>query len=130
MKPEYFKARLQAELGGGRLPESFGVITACNPHGRTVSAEENSLRTDSFRRFLKEGGYEFFPVRGYDPDTLHQEPGFGVVCDEKKAVEIGRERGQEAIFHVVSGRVHLISCGNPAERYLLGDWSAMTDDAG
>lgn len=127
MNSAYFKARLQAKVPG-TFPDSFAVITACNPDGQTIPGAENRERTEAFRRDLAERGFSHFPVNGYDPDSPHEEPGFGVVCDEETALALGRSWGQEAIFHVRQGDVELISCANPEERYPMGRFSEMVDD--
>jgi hypothetical protein len=127
MKAAYFKARVKAEVPPGGWPESFAVITACNPDGVTIDSATNERRTEAFRQGLVGRDLRFFPVNGYDPDSPHEEPGFGVVCDEATALELGREWGQEAIFQVERGQVRLISCENPGENYSIQVWSEMVD---
>lgn len=127
MRSAYFKARMRANEPSGGWPESFGVVTACNPEGETIEASENEARTEQFRQSLIARGLSYFPVNGYDPDSPHEEPGFGVVCDEETALELGREWGQEAIFQVERGEVSLISCSNPDERYTVNRWSKILD---
>jgi hypothetical protein len=127
MNPAYFKTRLRAQLPGGNLPQNFSVITVCNPAGEVISHEENKARTATFRKQLNERELVHFPVTGYDPDSAHEEQGFGIVCDAETARALGQEWNQEAIFRVDNGRVKLVSCEPSAEEFPLKLWSEMAD---
>lgn len=138
MNPAYSQARFRAELPHGSLPESFAVITACNPEGKCLPDAENIALTSSFEARLRELGLDHFPVTGYDAGSPHAEPGFGIVCDLATAMSLGDSLAQEAIFRVHRGVVTLIPLrngGTPipvADRRLechlpLGPWSARTD---
>jgi hypothetical protein len=127
MNPVYKKARLRAEIPPEGLPDSFWVITVCNPGGVTIPGEENGVRTEAFRAQLLDHGLRHFPVMGYDPDSPHREPGFGVVCERAIALSFGRQWEQEAIFHVHQGEVILVSCGETGEECSLGSWVSKAD---
>lgn len=130
MNPAYRHARFRAELPHGGLPESFAVVTACNPNGEVGSSSENHERTEGFRQHLAELGYSPFPVTGYDAKSPHKEAGFGITCDRATAYGMGSTLQQEAVFWVERGQVHLIPCsqsGGPAE--LLRPWNEMADVA-
>jgi hypothetical protein len=127
MNPAYKKARLRAEVPLEELPESFWIITVCNPEGVTIPEEENVVRTEAFRAQLVDHGLRHFPVMGYDPDSPHREPGFGVVCERAIALSFGRQWDQEAIFHGDHGEVILVSCGEFAEDCPLGSWVSKAD---
>lgn len=138
MNPAYRQARFRAELPHGGLPESFAVITACNPDGKTISDAENRRRTGEFRQQLIQHGHDHFPVTGYDDNSPHEEAGFGIVCDDATACRFGDELRQEAIFQVTRGEVSLVHLRSgdtlvPAEkrrrecRLSLAPWSSMAD---
>jgi hypothetical protein len=138
MNPAYRHARFRADLPHGGLPESFTVITACNPEGRTASAAENAQRSEDFRQQLILLGLDHFPVTGYDATSPHEEAGFGIVCDEATACRLGDELRQEAIFQITRGEVSLVHLRSgdtlvPLEkrrqecRLSLGAWSTMAD---
>jgi hypothetical protein len=109
------------------MPDSFGVVTACNPDGIATTDAENISRAEAFRERLESLGLVHFPVTGYDPQTPHEEAGFGVVCDLVVALAFGREWKQEAIFWVQLGQVTLVSCGPDSEDFPLGAWSDRAD---
>ena len=90
MKPEYQQTRFLVE-GHAPVPERFGVVTACNPDGVTVDDEQNKAATENLRSHLAGAGFQFFRVTGCSPDLRHQEPGFGIVVDDRDViVELGR----------------------------------------
>jgi len=127
MNPAYAQARLRAELPQGALPESFAVITACNPNGETQADHLNKKANDELRLQFDKLGYDHFPVTGYDTSSPHEEPGFGVVCPEATASRIGSTLGQQAIFHIHRGQISLIACGHNSDRSPLGPWSSRVD---
>ena len=80
MNPEYQKVRFRAKVPDALKSKSFGVITACNPDGITVSDAENKTATQKLRSELVHKGLVHFPVTGGSQDFSHAELGFGVVC--------------------------------------------------
>lgn len=121
MKPEYQQIRFLVQAVD-QLPARFGVVTACNPNGITVSDEQNRAATDRLRIHLVNEGLEFFPATGCSPDLRHQEPGLRVVYDNSAViVELGRAWQQEAVFLVEDGIVRLVPCGE-GEPITLGRW--------
>ena len=127
MNPAFQKARFHANPPVEGIPESFWIITACNPEGVEIPPAENALRTEAFRVQLVEHGLRHFSVSGYDPDSPHREPGFGIVCEPATALAFGRQWEQVAIFRVGRGEVTLVSCGDPAEEWPVGSWIARAD---
>ena len=107
-----------------QVPPSFGVVTACNPDGVTVSNEQNMAASERLERHLAEAGFQYFPVTGCSPDLTHQEPGFGIITDDRDVIiELGREWRQEAVYWIDRGIVHLVPCGG-GEAVNLGRWTA------
>ena len=124
MKSEYQQTRfLVPDLD--RAPSTFGIVTACNPEGVTITDQQNRERTERLQKQLTAAGYTFFPVTGCSHDLKHQEPGFGIVGHERQAiVDLGREWQQEAVFWVEEGNAYLLPCGN-GEAVALGTWQSL-----
>lgn len=129
MNPAYRDARFRAELPHDGLPESFAVITARNPKGKTIPDEENTARTERLRLQLVKLGLDHFPVTGFDPHSPHEEPGFGVTCDLTTAYAMGNGFEQEAVFWIHRGQVTLITCGQEMATDPLMSWAIMTEAA-
>ncbi len=110
MNPDYIDVRFLTETPADTLPGEFGIITACNPNGRTVAAKENAQATESLRIALNEENLIFFPVTGGSSDFTHTEPGFGVLfASREEAISWGRRYRQEAIFWIANGTVSPIT---------------------
>jgi hypothetical protein len=134
MNPAYRHACFRAELPHGSLPESFAVITACNPEGKTILQADNDERTRQFQAQLAQLGLDHFPVTGFDPKSAHEEPGFGVICDLAAACAMGNAFHQEAIFWIHRGQVALVPLRSgdipvPTKDHhvTLAPWSAMAE---
>jgi hypothetical protein len=125
LNPAYRHARFRAELPHGGLPESFCIVTACNPDGRTIPDQENEERTHAFRKQLAKLSLDHFPVTGFDANSSHEEAGFGIVCELEEAYAMGNAFLQEAIFHVHRGQASLVACGKTMTQEPLQDWAAM-----
>ena len=129
MNPGYHDVRFRAELPTAGQPTAFGVVTACNPDGRTVTDEENLQATEALRSALTAEGHFFFPVTGGSPDFTHCEPGFGVLFKSpEEAVSWGRRVAQEAVFWIHDGRVHLVPCDGSAS-VELSPWESLAETA-
>jgi len=125
LNPANPHARFRAAQPHGGLPESFCVVTACNPDGRTIADEENEKRTEALREQLVGLGLDHFPVTGFDAASSHQEAGFGMVCELPQAYAMGQAWRQEAISQIHRGRVSLVSCGDVMETEEIGTWEEM-----
>jgi hypothetical protein len=56
---------------------------------------------------------------GYSKDMTYVEHGWGVLgIDHQRAIEVGREYGQNAIFEVCSGELFLVCCDVGAKQDL------------
>lgn len=126
MNPAYLDAHFRADPPETGWPEAFGVVTACNPDGVTVSDAENEAATDALRERLVAEGWMFFPVTGGSADFTHAEPGFGIVAPRETVVALGRAFRQEAVFWIVDGELTLCPCG-AGELMELGDWEERLD---
>ncbi|RYD37007.1 MAG: DUF3293 domain-containing protein [Verrucomicrobiaceae bacterium] len=125
--PGYFGARLEASPPPGGYPPEFWVITACDPNGEALDPQRNVERTARFQSQLSSAGLVHFPVTGYDPrpGETHREPGFGIVCDDREAMRLGRGWEQVAVFHITDGDVWLVFCSGDEERFHLRTWGEM-----
>lgn len=125
MNPAYRNVRFRVETPAPGLPVAFGIVTACNPDGRTVSDEENQQATGALLRALQSETHVPFPVTGGSPDFSHSEPGFGVrFASPEETVSWGRRFRQEAVFWVEDGKVRLIACDG-TDSAEIGDWQAL-----
>lgn len=92
------------------LPDTFAILTACNPMDRQLSNEENESRTTRLRKILQQEGHDHYDITGCSPDLTHQEPGFAVSVPMSTALSLANEFRQLAIYWVESDQVALISC--------------------
>jgi hypothetical protein len=129
MNPGYLDVRFRAVLPAAGLPAAFGVVTACNPEGKTISTQENEHATDRLRAALEEEGHFFFSATGGSPDFSHSEPGFGVLFRSmKEAIAWGNRYQQEAVFWVENGDMYLVPCDG-AESLKIGQWQTLAEPA-
>lgn len=120
----YFKTWFRAELDGRRLPPRFGVVTACNPRGKIVSAGKNRVADKRLRAHLKKLGLRHFRVTGGNKAGTHREPGWGIVFDAPgEARALAARCRQLGYFWISSGRICLgATAGGPLRR--AGAWRA------
>lgn len=110
--PEYRQACFRSPVPLSNLPPSFGIVTACNPFGRIITAEENQKRTRRLDEHLTSLGLDHFPVTGGDEEGLHLESGFGIAgIDRDSVIQIGAKFEQDAIFWVSASMLELVPCG-------------------
>jgi hypothetical protein len=129
MNPAYSNVRFRADLPKAGLPAAFGIVTACNPDGRTVTDMENLQATETLRSALTAEGLFFFPVTGGSEDFSHAEPGFGVLFKSiEEAVSWGKRFQQEAVFWINESHVLLVSCDGAAS-VALGSWQTLAEPA-
>lgn len=76
----------------------FGVVTACNPRGRTIDDEENERRVATFEERLRATGSEFVVATGMSPDGAHSERGFAIARSSAVCRALAVEAGQSAFF--------------------------------
>lgn len=128
MNPNYINVRFRAEIPEDGLPPQFGVITACNPEGRTVAVEKNHQANESLLVALNEAKHRFFSVTGGSSDFTHAEPGFGVLfASREEAISWGRRYRQEAIFWIVNETVELVPCDGGISS-MLGNWQSLVEE--
>lgn len=124
MNPAYRQAHFRFDPPLGGLPASFGIVTACNPHGQVVSAEENEAADRALAARLDAAGWLRFRVTGGSPDFSHAEPGWGIVTPDGLAgiVKLGLEFRQVAVYWVENGRLSLHACAPGSAPEDLARW--------
>jgi hypothetical protein len=95
--------RIPTEAELSRLREAgfadgFAVLTAFDPRGENLSAQENEQRKKELDQRLVGLGYRFVDVDACSPDGAHCECSVAVIMDQKKAIELARDLEQVAIF--------------------------------
>jgi hypothetical protein len=123
MKAEYYTTIFQ--LIPDSLPESFYIVTAWNPFGKTVSVEENHARDAQLESDVQ--SRKPFRVIGMSPDEKHGEPGWGFVATEEEALALAIKYEQDAIYHIGDNQLTLISADG-SERAQLGLWPERVHD--
>jgi hypothetical protein len=128
---EYLGTRfIPKEPCPSRWPDSFAVITACNPFGRGIDEEADKLATTRLRKTISRLGLKRHRVTGVSADGKHREPGFAIWgCNLQAALSLGREFAQNAIYWVEKGRLDVVSCST-AEREYVGLWSERLQTPG
>ena len=80
------------------LGQPFAIMTAFDPRGENLSADENEARTKELHTRLRVSNYRFVLVDACSFDKLHCERSFAVVMPQVKALDLAREMEQVAIF--------------------------------
>jgi hypothetical protein len=121
---EYFGTRfIPKEPRPSRWPDSFAVITACNPLGQGINEEADKSATARLRRSISRLGLNRHPVTGVSAAGIHGEPGFAIWgCDLQAALHLGRDFAQNAIYWIENRRLDVVSCST-GERKHVGPWS-------
>ncbi len=112
LRKEYLATYFIAELPPEGLPARFGVITSYNPNGGMSTVAENRAADLKLKQSLGQLGLRHFRVTGMSKDRRHQEPGFGIVVDDRPLLEkLSRQFEQEAFFWIELGKVYCIKVG-------------------
>ncbi len=110
--PEYLETVFYGPVPAAGWPSDFHVITAYNPK-RILSEPENVAADTRLRVQLEQEQIAHFRITGCSADLAHQEASWGVIgISLGRAIEIGRQYGQNAIFEVLNGEAFVVSCDN------------------
>jgi hypothetical protein len=90
--------RAIADLDAAGFGQPFAILTAFDPGGHDISAEENERRMRDLDARLRAQGYRFVHVDACSPDRAHCECSVAVVMPQDKATDLARELEQVAIF--------------------------------
>jgi hypothetical protein len=92
-RDDFSKDNISGLLG----KKDWAILTAENPDGRSLSADENADRNAKLESELNAKGFEFVPVRGkYGDNEEHSYAITGI--DSNAALALGRKYGQESVL--------------------------------
>jgi Protein of unknown function (DUF3293) len=86
----------------------FVVLTAFNPRGVEITADENEQRQDQLEVRLMEMRKQFVRCDGYDAGSDHRERGVAVHLERPLAHDIGVEFEQSAMYWFDGTRFWLV----------------------
>jgi hypothetical protein len=117
----------------GTYPDREGrvicVITAHNPGGQTVSAEQNGREQERLERELTRRGWTWWQAAGGDPSWEHVEASAAVVgVAESEVAALGAEFGQDAIFVLTPAGRRIVGCLSARE--ISTGWSVSAEQPG
>ena len=121
LKPEFSDTVFNGPEPEEGWPESFAVVTACNPEGVNADDAANAAANEELESAIRDAGLSYSPMTGGASDGSHIEPSFLVRCDLETALVLGRRFNQEAVFWIEAGRLHLVACEG-GTRKELGAW--------
>jgi hypothetical protein len=98
-------------------------LTACNPHSRALSPEQNAERMRALREQLRVRGERFLEGAGVLLGEAWSEPSVLVASMPMPVVDrMARELEQNAVLTIARG-------GPPRLRLFRNDWRAHVDDS-
>ena len=80
------------------LESEFGVLTAFNPRGVTLDADENDRRMSELEAQLKSRDISFVRLDACSPDKSHCECSVALSLEHEEAIRIAKQWEQIAIF--------------------------------
>ena len=117
--PEYLETVFYGPAPAAGWPSCFHILTAYNPK-RILSEPENVAADNRLRIQLEREQIAHFRISGCSVDLAHQEDSWGFVgISLERAIELGRQYGQHAIFEVLNGEAFVVSC-DTLERQSIG----------
>ncbi len=108
-----------AELRRIGLDGAFAVMTAFDPRGENLSAEENRRRSDELDERLRRLGMHFVRVDACSPDGAHCECSVAVKIPKEQAVRLAIEFEQVAIFWFDGRQFWIVGAMMPADPMML-----------
>tara|TARA_Y100001933_G_C18763447_1_gene465010 strand:+ start:219 stop:623 length:405 start_codon:yes stop_codon:yes gene_type:complete len=110
MNEKYFDTVFLDAVAANAFPESFAILTAFDPMDQILSQEENTKRNRHLLGILKSQGYYRGTIVGSSEDFTHQEPSLIAEAPKAKAIKLGLEFDQRAIFWINKDRLEIIEC--------------------
>ena len=113
MPPEYANTLFQLDGSPLMLPPSFTIITAVLPIGFVTSPDEDARHNAELAQRLRAEGFHPLPVIGWAPradGSVHEEASWLVACPKVRAVALGREYRQEAVWWVEGDALGAVPC--------------------
>lgn len=87
-----------SDLAARGLDRPFGLVTPCNPRGRTSSPVENEARLVQFLAELDLMGARYLRVDGLSRDRRHVEHGVALAWPQGEVVALARQWEQSAVY--------------------------------
>lgn len=95
---ENLTAEAHLEFQRRGFPRTFAVLTAHDPEGQDLTADENKLLQQRLEGELTDSGIHFLRVNACSMDRKHCECSVALDVDQERAVEIAAQHEQMAIF--------------------------------
>ena len=106
-------------LANAGFGSPFAIVTAFDPRGDDLSPAENERRRRDLEQRLERSGYKFVAVDCCSPDRAHCECSVAVMMPQDKAIELGRELEQVAIFWFDGERFWIIGALRETDALML-----------
>ncbi len=103
------------------LPNPFAIITASNPLGKVLSAEQNKQKNILLKAELEQVLH--LPVIGASDDLSHQEQSFIVQVSKPAAIGLASKYEQNAIYWVESDDLHIVPVLMSGDEVSVGNFS-------
>ena len=117
----YCLTHFHAEENPATCWETFAIVTACNPMGRSQSAAKNLECMRDLAHAIAELGFESMRVNGIDPNGGHVEESFAVHCGSEVAQQLCQRYEQLAYYMVSAGELTLHST-NSNSNISIAQW--------
>lgn len=95
---ENLTASARAGFRNRGFRRTFAILTAHDPRGRNLSADENSVLQGRLEKELQEAGVRYVRVDACSVDRKHCECSVALDVDQDRALEIAVKYDQMAIF--------------------------------
>ena len=112
MNNKYFETVFLKLEQTDEFPESFAIVTACNPMDQIFSQADNGKRNQNLLDILNSHGQYVGAIIGSSPDLTHQEPSLIMHASRSEALDLGIRFGQRAIFWVSKDLLEIIECAS------------------
>ncbi len=106
---------------------SFAIITACNPNGKILSQSQNRLRDRELLNSIEHLKCPYRAIVGAAQDMSHFEKSWAVFVEKPKAIQLGTQFVQNAIYYVTEGELTLVPVLMQAEEESLGKFHHRTN---
>jgi hypothetical protein len=122
MNENYKNVIFLIEKSNTIFPQSFVIITACNPMDKILEHNENQKLNADLLEKLNFFKREVMSITGSSLDLKHQEPSYLIEVGVKEGVKMGRSFNQRAIYWVNNDHLYLIDC-TTEEKESVGSFS-------
>lgn len=108
--PPHFDAYSGALFRGPELPPwpEWGILTAENPGGVSLPAEENAARDRALKREMEEAGIPHLRLTGYSATDSYAERGWALACAPETLRTLAEKYGQLGVYEVREGELFLV----------------------